>query len=936
MSLSDAVELQTWPVEMSLSRSSEKHVPLVLAVIFAAWIISNVHATGQTCGPLVKSVVSITTAQTTNQYCQCYPGASPLGNTACAGFDVPCSPSEFYTLCADSLPANTSSDAEGTCVKRCHAAAPAVCDVLPETCQLYRTKFVNCSLSICGPGAYQCIQECLTDDTQCTKPQCYCGDDGFASAYHTCDAWNVDRNCSVEEQTVEKCTSLSKCRVRRQVLATPMFGQLTTSFFANKTNLRVMVADHSPDEIVYVKEDIQCLAPTTLVITLTGVGFTGRDPPPAPICVNGVLNTHLNKCICSTHWVGETCNIPSCPVHPTTGLVCSGIGTCTMSTGVCTCPTSHRYLGNACHIDTHDFCVMPGSVDNSTCSGAGLCLVLSDDPNKAVCECALDLSRKGAYCERSVCSKPEVVASQLAPQACGADLGRGHCLDLDHDGTFTCACNASKPFAGPYCDVNTTVTCPGQCSTHGQCVCAADGTNCQCVCDAGYSGAGCNVANVCAGSCNHGYCDGDLNACVCYAYWGDDATTGYCSRSLCPSGTSPSNDSFVAECVCDVGDTYDPPACTSLKCTLDCGNGYCNSGDCACSQSNQQFNTLTQTCEPICDPHNTLAAFSNGTCQCIDGFLSDDGCRSSICQNSGVWIKGACVCPAGWTGAFCDVFNRCFQHGYWDSETGVCKCFAPYTGSSCNTLTCVNNRVKLDPTNTPDSLCDCPFALNGSRCEIDLCAPYGVYNTITDRCDCTDDLHTGLFCKDDLCLNGGFFDANTSACHCADQYHGHACQNRVCGAHGALLVDDNECLCNGIFALNPLDGGNCTRSRCGVLGNAYLDDTACQCNTSHPDFDNSTFILTSGTAECQLACTTNQTTIYDVTTNTCQCASGFTGRFCELIDESGIGNVPARELLKQSFSEPLDTTRVLTLATSTAVNGGVSVLTIFVLFAVAI
>ncbi len=86
-------------------------------------------------------------------------------------------------------------------------------------------------------------------------------------------------------------------------------------------------------------------------------------------------------------------------------------------------------------------------------------------------------------------------------------------------------------------------------------------------------------------------------------------------------------------------------------------------------------------------------ACSNGACLCPAGFsgasceTKADKCASMSCQNGGSCSNGTCSCPAGFSGGFCETkIDQCAnivcQNGGTCSN-GSCSCTERYTGVNC-------------------------------------------------------------------------------------------------------------------------------------------------------------------------------------------------------------------------------------------------------------
>ncbi|GAB5538994.1 MAG: hypothetical protein Salg2KO_10970 [Salibacteraceae bacterium] len=107
--------------------------------------------------------------------------------------------------------------------------------------------------------------------------------------------------------------------------------------------------------------------------------------------------------------------------------------------------------------------------------------------------------------------------------------------------------------------------------------------------------------------------------------------------------------------------------------------------------------------------------------------VSCDDCRDVTCLNGGTCVEGICECPIGFSGATCELEDKCL------SEDVDCQ-----NGGTCD-----------------DGDCDCPNGFSGDECQIE------------DRC----------ITQDPNCLNGG--DCVNGECDCPEGYTGDRCETLV-------------------------------------------------------------------------------------------------------------------------------------------------------------
>lgn len=159
-------------------------------------------------------------------------------------------------------------------------------------------------------------------------------------------------------------------------------------------------------------------------------------------------------------------------------------------------------------------------------------------------------------------------------------------------GTYSCKKDTEDPCGNTQC-------------VNGQAV--ADGSDCNCDCDTGWSGAACNVEDLCI-----------TNNITCQN--GGTCSNGACN---CPVGYSGADCSVSAPC-------------SGVSCQ---NGGTCVNGTCNCP-----------------------TGYSGANCEIDDLCVN----LNVNCLNGGVCINGRCNCPSGVIGDSCDTILRNYFIGYWD------------------------------------------------------------------------------------------------------------------------------------------------------------------------------------------------------------------------------------------------------------------------------
>ncbi|XP_030066133.1 teneurin-1 [Microcaecilia unicolor] len=269
-------------------------------------------------------------------------------------------------------------------------------------------------------------------------------------------------------------------------------------------------------------------------------GFLGPDcsKDSCPVLCSGNGEYEKGHCTCRNGWKGAECDVPEeqC-IDPT----CFGHGTCIM--GICICVPG--YKGEICE---EEDCLDP------MCSGHGVCV-------QGKCHCST--SWGGMNCETSLpacqeqCSghgsflldsgvcvcEPNWTGLDCSTELCATDCG-------SHGVCSGGLCQCEEGWGGPSCDERA---CHPLCAEHGHC---KDG---KCECSPGWEGNHCTIDG-CPGLCNgNGKCTLDQNEwhCICQAGW-SGAGCDVVMELMC--GDSQDNEADgLTDCV-------DPDCCQQASC----------------------------------------------------------------------------------------------------------------------------------------------------------------------------------------------------------------------------------------------------------------------------------------------------------------------------------------------------------------------------------
>lgn len=190
------------------------------------------------------------------------------------------------------------------------------------------------------------------------------------------------------------------------------------------------------------------------------------------------------------------------------------------------------------------------------------------------------------------------------------------------------------------------------------------------------------------------------------------AYASVCARP-CENGGVCTN----GRCVCPLG--FIGRSCSRRGCSSNCsGRGYCDlsskPASCLC------FPGFTgRTCEstvaaapvlsdaakqaiekssavpaaPVKQPkrkHAPAKPKAESTATKVKKLRKDRGLCTPECASTGFCFNGACLCENGYTGPTCALRlcpRDCSARGSCDQATGVCDCYAPYSGKMCEIAT---------------------------------------------------------------------------------------------------------------------------------------------------------------------------------------------------------------------------------------------------------
>nr|XP_006824522.1 PREDICTED: neurogenic locus notch homolog protein 2-like isoform X3 [Saccoglossus kowalevskii] len=435
------------------------------------------------------------------------------------------------------------------------------------------------------------------------------------------------------------------------------------------------------------------------------------------------------------------------------------------------CKCDDGYSGMYCLIDDYTVCL-------ATCQH-GLCDI------NGVCICHVGFN--GNNCEH-ITDEMSVVTDESALAGNGAITIQ--VVDFDD------ATTEQAIILEHYVSSAVSSLCAGLCE-HGWC---DEFHNCKC--DAGYSGNYCEIENSCAATCVSGLCD-ESGLCVCFeGYYGVhcDDKDQFChtGRPCSNGGTCHSvfvGDGKIFDSYCQCAGAYLGHHCDE-DCFATCEHGLCDVyGACVCDEGYHG-----DKCEHIAEV-SVQSEESDATAEC-----------GQLCQNGTCNEYGECICEYGYHGSYCenkdvsintvDESAECGQlcQNGTCNEYGECICEYGYHGSYCENEDVSINAVdesecgQLCQNGTCNEYgeCTCEYGYHGSYCE-----NKDVSMNTVDESEC------GQLCQNGTCNEYG-------ECICQYGYHGKYCENEDVSIN-TVDESDSECMAQQV---NDMLCGGCNTGTC--------------------------------------------------------------------------------------------------------------------------
>ncbi|CAF1091235.1 unnamed protein product [Adineta ricciae] len=543
------------------------------------------------------------------------------------------------------------------------------------------------------------------------------------------------------------------------------------------------------------------------------------------------------RCVCPPYLTGDRCQYTNnCQNQP-----CVNHGTCIplgpQNNFMCLCPPGFGHYDCSIHIGV--------SCNTHVCLNGGTC----DDDNSTNIRCICPAGFAGPRCEwTSVCStntcQNNGTCRQIAPTMA------------------ECLCQTG--FTGPTCALRDSCT-KLPCKNGGGCttLIADTGTNWsayRCICPPGMYGQNCDTGisscsnmlcpkyQICSEQPTGPICTCPENKVGTFCQYDNPCKTSTIDCRNNGACVYSNTDPPVSSCRCREG--FTGTYCETIIHNNPCSSNPCQTrGHCALSTTNKTYTCICRDhfigefCErnnpclsspclnqAMCQPYwNQTNTWFN--CRCV-GTYTGSRCETSLlnpcgglCMNGSPCSQEICICPAQYTGTFCEYDNPCFQPicqndgicSVVSNATNIsfaCTCPSLYTGQYCDislnisastdcALSCMNNGT------CGNGVCLCTSKYIGPVCQYEnpcanrnLClnggtcfSRYNLNGTVTTQCFCPQG-YTGSHCEAILCsptsCNGGVCTAtqNNIVCACPKGKVGDRCQYADACARNPCLPNE--------------------------------------------------------------------------------------------------------------------------------------------------
>lgn len=653
-------------------------------------------------------------------------------------------------------------------------SSPAYAACYNETCLFNPSQGIDTQMGghVCKPYCHCTLEYATPDNTYCRRS--ICGPDrcGEAQGKGTCRIDCVRSDNTLIEAT---CTTQEILNGKLQFKANCECGVVNGTYYYHKDpNPVTLMPCTDPAPLCYTGNTSPCNGHGECAYNATSGGF---------------------YCICDYGYSGQNCSVaPLC--NAPTGEPCVGpTRYCYKDNNqeVCTC--NSNYFRDANRTCAQERCVATlGRVTaNDTCECPESRPIWSDPPLNLLGSTHRKLGcRKGCPFYESVpCG-----ATALDGSSRCSDLMAGDPIFWDDPRS---APNCSCFFRGKDHLRNTnywvpdpdTGACKPKCYPPGLCkgdACPSIGQplndDNSCNCAPGFEGENC-TDHKCPPGQSHHMGDG---VCMC-TYWCKQGPT--CKTDLClASGGTCQPDIDPNDCVCPTPYLKKDSSKQLFhrNCTSACQNGGTLTPDrsaCVCPAPYYgPVCELTQGCNPqwtgvLCN----ISTCVNGSplpqnqvgCTCSDAYYSGVLCDQDSCilANRRQRTPTSCVCASGYVEPDCS--DPCFPGGTLDLIAVVCACKPGWTLAANQTACLQSTSLNCSGVGTVvtniygGQECQCPQEYSGSNCETLTCLPPFV-STGRNRCACPAGSY-GSSCSENYCDSYAIgYNATLGLCVCPVGY----------------------------------------------------------------------------------------------------------------------------------------------------------------------